>query len=72
MDIKWHESVSTAAKNLITSDSHIVRIWNPRTVSCMLIISIEHHFFRTSGGVYVFVSKFGDKVLKGIVVVGAG
>lgn len=31
MDIKWHESVSTAAKNLITSDSHIVRIWNPQT-----------------------------------------
>lgn len=33
MDIKWHESVSTAAKNLITSDSRIVRIWNPQTVS---------------------------------------
>lgn len=31
MDIKWHESVSTAAKNLITSDSRIVRIWNPQT-----------------------------------------
>jgi hypothetical protein len=37
MDIKWHESVSTASKNLITSDSHIVRIWNPQTVSDILL-----------------------------------
>lgn len=33
VDIKWHESVSTASKNLITSDSHVVRIWDPQTVS---------------------------------------
>lgn len=39
MDIKWHESVSTAAKNLITSDSHIVRVWNPKTVSGTFFLS---------------------------------
>jgi ribosome biogenesis protein ENP2 len=39
MDIKWHESVSTASKNLITSDSHIVRIWNPQTVSGIVFLT---------------------------------
>ncbi len=33
MDIKWHESVSNASKHLVTADSHVVRIWDPQTVS---------------------------------------
>jgi ribosome biogenesis protein ENP2 len=33
VDIKWHESVSNASKHLVTADSHVVRIWDPQTVS---------------------------------------
>ncbi|KAI5070277.1 hypothetical protein GOP47_0014620 [Adiantum capillus-veneris] len=31
VDIKWHESLSSTRKHIITADSHVVRIWDPNT-----------------------------------------
>lgn len=32
LDIKWHHTLNTERQKLITTDSHIVRIWDPETV----------------------------------------
>lgn len=32
VDIKWHQSINTERPKLITTDKHIVRIWDPETV----------------------------------------
>ncbi|MCO5576347.1 hypothetical protein L7F22_030156 [Adiantum nelumboides] len=29
VDIKWHESLSSTRKHIISADSHVVRIWDP-------------------------------------------
>ncbi|MCO5549232.1 hypothetical protein L7F22_002699 [Adiantum nelumboides] len=31
VDIKWHESLSSTRKHIISADSHVVRIWDPDT-----------------------------------------
>ncbi|KAH9657792.1 NUC153 domain-containing protein [Citrus sinensis] len=31
VDIKWHQSINTERPKLITTDNHIVRIWDPET-----------------------------------------
>lgn len=31
VDIKWHQSINTERPKLITTDKHIVRIWDPET-----------------------------------------
>ncbi|CAN1238167.1 Nucleolar protein 10 [Linum grandiflorum] len=31
LDIKWHHSLNSEGRKLITTDSHIVRIWDPET-----------------------------------------
>ncbi|CAN1795543.1 Nucleolar protein 10 [Linum perenne] len=31
LDIKWHQSINSEGRKLITTDSHIVRIWDPET-----------------------------------------
>ncbi|CAI0625382.1 unnamed protein product [Linum tenue] len=31
LDIKWHSSLNSEGRKLITTDSHIVRIWDPET-----------------------------------------
>lgn len=33
IDIKWHQTLNTTKPMLITSDKHIVRVWDPDTVS---------------------------------------
>lgn len=49
VDIKWHESVSNASKHLVTADSHVVRIWDPQTVSTdppfTLLFSVQEKWF---------------------------
>ncbi|KAJ4716803.1 Nucleolar protein 10-like [Melia azedarach] len=31
LDIKWHQSINTERPKMITTDNHIVRIWDPET-----------------------------------------
>ena len=33
LDIKWHQTLNSERPKLITTDNHIVRIWDPETVS---------------------------------------
>lgn len=32
LDIKWHHTLNYEQPKLITTDSHVVRIWDPETV----------------------------------------
>lgn len=47
LDIKWHRTMNFERAMLITSDNHVVRIWDPDTVGQLvpaLIIS-DHLYF---------------------------
>lgn len=33
LDIKWHRTLNSEQPKLITTDNHVVRIWDPETVS---------------------------------------
>lgn len=32
LDIKWHRTLNSERQKLITTDKHVVRIWDPETV----------------------------------------
>uniref|UniRef100_A0A804LT22 Nucleolar protein 10-like N-terminal domain-containing protein n=1 Tax=Zea mays TaxID=4577 RepID=A0A804LT22_MAIZE len=38
LNIKWHQTLNSTEPKLITADKHIVRIWDPNTVSFFLSI----------------------------------
>jgi hypothetical protein len=47
--IKWHQTLNSTEPKLITADGHVVRIWDPNTVS-YYILQLQHpHFTRDSG-----------------------
>jgi len=38
LNIKWHQTLNSTEPKLITADKHIVRVWDPNTVSSFLSI----------------------------------
>lgn len=38
LNIKWHQTLNSTEPKLITADKHIVRVWDPNTVSSLLSI----------------------------------
>lgn len=38
LDIRWHRTLNSEQPQLITTDSHVVRIWDPETVRQFSIV----------------------------------
>lgn len=41
LNIKWHQTLNSTEPKLITADKHIVRVWDPNTVSSFLSILLK-------------------------------
>lgn len=40
LDIKWHSTLNSEKPKMITTDKHVVRIWDPDTVRYLSIASV--------------------------------
>lgn len=57
LDIKWHQTLNSEGPKLITTDNHIVRIWDPDTVRNYILKHIIYLFLFY--GVDVFILWLG-------------
>lgn len=46
LDIKWHRTLNSEHPKLITTDHHVVRIWDPETVRKFFILEKKKILFK--------------------------
>lgn len=61
LDIKWHRTLNSENPKLISTDNHVVRIWDPETVSASYfsfpyILCIWHKSFTVKTVAVVYLA----------------